>query len=55
MQQQAPHGTPPPFALQVASPSPTKRAGGMGGMTSPRSLAAQQQPGLGEGLVSDAS
>ncbi|PSC68317.1 transport Sec24-like protein [Micractinium conductrix] len=34
-QQQEPYGTPPPFALQVASPSPTKRAGmatAVGGM-----------------------
>lgn len=47
--QQQPHGTPPPFALQMSSPSPTKRGapqppvGGFGGL--PGQPMMQQQPG----------
>lgn len=44
-QQQQPHGTPPPYALQMASPSPTKRAGQLGAM--PGQPGMPQQGALG--------
>ena len=55
LQQQQPHGTPPPFSLQMSTPSPTKLRGGMPGQPLVQNPHQQQQQGESQDAAADSA